>query len=88
MKSTRTYLIALVLLIASVGRAQVVLPSSSNYHDPYNYFRDCVDRNGEEHEGLCEQQTSSLFPEEEAMEPEVSEENPDDYALAEEYEFR
>jgi hypothetical protein len=86
MKSIQTLLVTLVLLIASAGRAQVVLPSSSNYHDPYNYFRDCIDRNGEEHEGLCEQQTSSLFPEEgEVIEPEVSEENPDDYALVENY---
>lgn len=86
MKSIQTLLITLVLLIASVGRAQVVLPSSSNYHDPYNYYRDCVDRNGEEHEGLCEQQTSSLFrEEEEVIEPEESEDGPDDYALAENY---
>ena len=84
MKSIQTLLITLVLLIASVGRAQVVLPSSSNYHDPYNYYRDCVDRNGEEHEDLCERQTSSLFTEEEdVIEPEVSEDDPDDYALAE-----
>lgn len=61
----RNWITLLVFLtLASVGRAQVVLPSSSDYHDPYNYFRDCVDRNGVENEGVCEQQTGALFPDE------------------------
>lgn len=85
MRANKTLLTLAVLLFASMGRAQVVLPSSSNYHDPYNYYRDCVDRNGEEHEGLCEQQTSSLFPEEE-NDSETALPS-DDYAYSEAYDI-
>jgi len=56
----------MILFLASVGRAQVVLPPSSEYNDPYTYYRDCVSNNGAEGERVCEQQTGSLFPEEEA----------------------
>jgi hypothetical protein len=56
----------MILFLASVGRAQVVLPPSSEYNDPYNYYRDCVSNNGQESETVCEQQTGSLFPEEDS----------------------
>ncbi len=56
----------IILFLASVGRAQVVLPPSSEYNDPYNYYRDCVSNNGQESETICEQQTGSLFPEEDS----------------------
>ena len=56
----------MILFLASVGRAQVVLPPSSEYNDPYNYYRDCVSNNSQESETICEQQTGSLFPEEDS----------------------
>lgn len=65
MKST-SKIIFLVLFVASMGRAQVVLPASSEYNDPYNYYRDCVSNNGNESETICEQQTGAIFPDEEA----------------------
>lgn len=74
MKSTSKILLAF-LFIASVGRAQVVLPPSSEYNNPYNYYKACVDNNGEEGESVCEQQTSSLYPEE-APAPAQAEESP------------
>lgn len=78
MKST-SKLLFIILFAASVGSAQVVLPSGSDYNDPYNYFRDCVSANGNEAEDVCERQTSSLFPEgETAQEPVRS--NDDDLA--------
>jgi hypothetical protein len=58
-------ILTLVFFVGSVGRAQVVLPSSSDYNDPYTYFRDCVSANSSDAEAICESQTSSLFPEEE-----------------------
>lgn len=66
MKSTSKIILLVLFLLASVGRAQVVLPPSSEYNDPYNYYRDCVSNNGEENQTICEQQTGALFPEEEA----------------------
>ncbi|NBW98689.1 hypothetical protein EBR03_03875 [bacterium] len=72
-------LIALALSLASVGSAQVVLPASSDYNDPYTYYRDCVDRNGEENRSLCENHTGTLFPEEDKAPVEAD----DDYASAE-----
>lgn len=78
MKNTSILLIVF-LFAASVGRAQVVLPSSSEYHDPYNYYRDCVSSNGDAAQEVCERQTSSLFPEEEAPKESASE-NRDDLA--------
>ncbi len=52
-------------LVAHVGRTQVVLPPSSEYDDPYTYYRDCVSQNGDEGSSACEIQTGSLFPSEE-----------------------
>lgn len=66
-------LIALALSLASVGSAQVVLPASSEYHDPYTYYRDCVDKNGEENQSLCENHTGTLFPEEDKAPVEAEE---------------
>jgi len=77
MKRTLTFL-SMALFLASVGRAQVVLPPSSDYNDPYNYYRDCVSNNGSESESVCEQQTGALFPEENAAPDSV----PDDSAQA------
>jgi len=85
MRDAKTLLISLVLLVASTGRTQVVLPASSDYNNPYNYFRDCIDRNGEEHEGICEQQAGALFPEAESETEAESEINPDSYALSNDY---
>ncbi len=68
------------IFVAQVGRAQVVLPSSSEYNNPENYFHDCVSNNGDEHSGICEQQANLLFKEEKdeqedyaSAQPEVSE---------------
>lgn len=84
MKYAKTLLTTLVLLVASTGSAQVVLPDSSEYRDPYTYFRDCVDRNGSEQEGICEQQTGALFPEAEPEAEAEFEGSPDSYALSNE----
>jgi len=55
------------LFLAIQGRAQVVLPSSSEYDDPYTYYRDCIDKNGESNGTICEQQTGALFPSEDQL---------------------
>lgn len=74
------YFIITALFLASVGRAQVVLPPSSEYNDPYNYYRDCVSNNGDESETICEQQTGALFPQE-STQPDSA---PEDSARADE----
>lgn len=70
-------ILLLNLLVAQVGRAQVVLPSSSDYNNPENYFHDCVSNNGDEHSGVCEQQANLLVQAEQedyaAVQPEVAE---------------
>ncbi|NBX93725.1 MAG: hypothetical protein EB078_10865 [Proteobacteria bacterium] len=66
MKYTLTRILAaftLCFLPANLGRTQVVLPPSSDYNNAENYYHDCVGNNGEQHSGLCEQQTNLLFPE-------------------------
>jgi len=60
------------IFVTQVGRAQVVLPSSSEYNNPENYFHDCVSSNGDEHSGICEQQANSLFQEEKVEQDEYA----------------